>query len=132
MSNANKPPGSMSWLDFALGVASRAAKKTLGDMRQEYQAGREGRPSPREQTANRNQAPSPRPSGPPWWEVLHLPRGATLAQAAAAYRDLIQKNHPDKVAQLSERIRRVAEEETRRINAAYAEAQRLLGSGKSR
>lgn len=53
-----------------------------------------------------------------------------MPEAAAAYRELIQKNHPDKVAQLSERIRRVAEEETRRINAAYAEAQRVLGGSR--
>jgi len=116
----------MSWLDYALGVASRAAKKTIGEMRTEYQAGREGRPSPKpaEHPAVR---PGQRPAGPAWWEVLRVPRGASLREAAAAYRELIQKNHPDKVAHLSDLIRRVADEETRRINAAYAEAQRVLG-----
>ena len=133
MSTGGKPPGRMSWFDFAFGVASRAAKKTWNEVSTEYKAGREGRPSPREQQQQqqqrRNPAPGPQPAGPPWWEVLQLPRGASLPQAAAAYRDLIRKNHPDKVAQLSERIRRVAEEETRRINAAYAEAQKILGAG---
>jgi DnaJ-domain-containing protein 1 len=126
-----KPTGSMSWLEYAFGVASRAAKKTLGEMREEYKAGREGKPSPG--AGRRREAavpPARKPIGPPWWEVLHVPRGASLKEAAAAYRELIQKNHPDKVAHLSEKIRRVADEETRRINDAYAEAQRLLGGKK--
>jgi DnaJ-domain-containing protein 1 len=122
-----KPTGSMSWLEYAFGLASRAAQKTWGEVREEYKAGREGKPSPNE-AKRRVPAPSPRPSGPPWWEVLRVPRGASLKEVAMAYRDLIRQNHPDKVAHLSEKIRRVADEETRRINEAYAEAQRLLGN----
>jgi DnaJ-domain-containing protein 1 len=129
MATPKKP--SMSWLDYAFGVASRAAKKTLGEMKEEYQAGREGRPSPKA-AARPDSGPAPRPAGPSWWEVLKVPRGASLREAAAAYRELIQKNHPDKVAHLSERIRKVADEETRRINAAYAEARRMLGDGSAR
>ena len=128
MPSPKKPTARMSWLDYLFGVTSRAAKNTWSEMRSEYQAGREGRPSP--QSAQRpSPAAAPRHAGPAWWEVLKLPRGASLQEAAAAYRDLIQKNHPDKVAHLSERIRRVADEETRRINAAYEEARRMLGSG---
>jgi DnaJ-domain-containing protein 1 len=129
MPTPKKPGESMGWLDYIFGVTSRKAKNTWSEMRAEYQAGREGRPSPG--APQRPAAAAPRPAGPPWWEVLHLPRGASLREASAAYRELIQKNHPDKVAHLSERIRRVADEETRRINAAYAEAQRLLGAGKT-
>src|SRR4051794_41056940 len=126
MPTPKKPSGNMSWFDYIFGVTSQAAKKTWGDMAAEFQAGREGKPSPRDK--QRPKAPGPqRPAGPPWWEVLQLPRGASLKQASIAYRELVQKNHPDKVAHLSERIRRVADEETRRINAAYAEAQRMLG-----
>jgi DnaJ-class molecular chaperone len=123
-----KKPGSMSWLDYAFGVASRTARRTWTDMKTEYQAGREGRPSslpPQRQTP----APSQRPSGPPWWEVLKVPRTATLPEVSAAYRTLIQKNHPDKVSHLSEQIRKVADQETRRINAAYEAAERDLGRG---
>lgn len=116
----------MSWLEYAFGLASRAAQKTWGEVREEYKAGREGKPSPGE-AKRRVSAPAVRPSGPPWWEVLRVPRGASLKEVATAYRDLIRQNHPDKVAHLSEKIRRVADEETRRINEAYAEAQRLLG-----
>ena len=130
MAAPNKTGGSMGWLEFFFGKASVRAKSTWSEMVEEFQAGREGRPSPRDQ--KRPTAPAaPRPSGPPWWDVLRVPKGASLREASAAYRELIQKNHPDKVAHLSERIRRVADEETRRINAAYAEAQRLLGGGKT-
>jgi len=124
MTAPKKPGGSMSWLDFAFGVASRTAKK----LHAEFEAGREGRPSPTEEQQRRSTA-SPRksaPSGPPWWEVLHVPRGASLKEVTEAYRELIAQNHPDKVAHMSERIRRVADEETRRINAAYEAARRLL------
>ncbi len=117
-------------MEYFFGVTSRAAKKTWGEMKQEYKAGLEGRPSARTSTHRQSSAPSPLPSGPPWWEVLKVPRGASLKEVAAAYRELIRQNHPDKVAHLSDRIRRVADEETRRINAAYAEAQRALGGGK--
>ncbi len=116
----------MSWLDFAFGVASKAAKKTFGDLRTEFAAGREGKLSPREKAVARP-GPAPKRLGPAWWEVLGVPRGASLAVASAAYRDRIRQNHPDKVAHLSGAIRQVAETETRRLNAAYAEAQQELG-----
>ena len=115
----------MSWLDFACGVASRAAKK----LQAEYEAGRRGEPPP---VARKRAVPSAlvrRSEKPVWREVLGVPEGASLREVTAAYRRLIARNHPDKVAHLSERIRRVAEEETLRINAAYEVAQRLLGRG---
>jgi hypothetical protein len=115
----------MSWMDYLFGTASRVAKKTFGDLRAEFQAGKEGKPSPG--AKQRAPAPASRPAGPPWWQVLKVPRGATLAEVTAAYRELARQNHPDKVAHLSEQIRRVADQETRRINAAYEEAQKALG-----
>jgi DnaJ-domain-containing protein 1 len=121
MTPSKKPGGSMSWLDFAFGVASRAAK----NLHAEFEAGRSGRPAPKD-AKRRAPEPARRAGGPGWWEVLRVPRGASLREVAAAYRELIAQNHPDKVAHLSERIRRVADEETRRINAAYEAAQRAL------
>ena len=116
-------PQKMSWLDFAFGVASRTAKK----LQAEYQAGKAGRPSPSE-PQRRRAAPvqTSRPAGPPWWEILRVPRSASLREVIAAYRDGISKNHPDKVAHLSDKLRQVAEQETRRLNAAYEEAKRTL------
>jgi len=128
MTPKKKPAESMGWLDFAFGVASQAAKK----LHAEYQAGKTGQPSPAAAKRRASPVPAQRPVGPGWWEILQVPRGASLRQVTAAYRDLMAKNHPDKVAHLSERIRRVADEETRRINAAYEAAQRALGGGKAR
>lgn len=118
----------MSWLDFAFGVASRSAKK----LHAEFEAGKSGRPSPAE--AKRRVAPEParRVEGPNWREVLRVPQGASLREVSAAYRELIAQNHPDKVAHLSEQIRRVAEQETRRLNAAYEAAQQILRGGGAR
>ncbi len=128
MSSPRKPgAGGGDWLGFFWRVGSMAAKKGMSRLREEYVAGREGRPEP---AAAKNPASAKRPtSGPAWWQVLEVPRGASLREVAAAFRERIQKNHPDKVAHLSAQIRRVAEEETRRLNAAYAEAQRILGGG---
>ena len=118
--------GSGDWLGFFWRVGSMAAKKTMNRLREEYAAGREGQPEP---ARTEPRAPGPRPAGLAWWQVLEVPRGASLREVTAAYRERVQKNHPDKVAHLSEKIRRVAEEETRRLNAAYEEAQRALGGG---
>src|SRR5438046_2730394 len=120
MTSPRKPAEKMSWLDFAFGVASKAAKK----LHAEFDAGRKGQPSPTEAKRRAAAQPVQRSAGPPWWEVLRVPRGASPQEVAAAYRKLIAQNHPDKVAHLSERIRRVADEETRRINAAYELARR--------
>lgn len=111
----------MGWLDFAFGVASRTAKK----LHAEYQAGKEGRPSPA-QPKRRQAAPATRPAGPPWWEILRVPRSASLKEISTAYREGISKNHPDKVAHLSDKLRQVAEQETRRLNAAYEAAKRAF------
>jgi len=122
MTAPKKPAGSMGWLDFAFGVASKAAKK----LHAEFEAGRTGQPSPAKARPRPAAPQRPRPEGPAWWEVLRVPRGASQQEVSAAYRELVAQNHPDKVAHLSERIRRVADEETRRINAAYEAAQRVL------
>ncbi len=116
------------WLGFFWRVGSVAAKKTVTRLREEYVAGREGLPEP---ARSENLAPAAKDPGPSWWQVLEVPRTASLLEVAAAYRARIQKNHPDKVAHLSLQIRRVAEEETRRINAAYAHAQQVLAGRKS-
>ncbi len=113
----------MGWFDFAFGVASRAAKK----LHAEYEAGRKGLPPAAERPRGTSLPRSAAPAPVRWWEVLQVPQGASLRDVSAAYRALIAQNHPDKVAHLSERIRRVAEDETRRINAAYEAAQRALG-----
>jgi hypothetical protein len=58
--------------------------------------------------------------------TLGLGRSANLDEVREAYRALIQQNHPDRVHNMSPAIRDLAEEETKRINAAYQEAMALL------
>ena len=71
------------------------------------------------------------PQGTVDWKALTDQKVVRHAVAGreAAYRELIRKNHPDKVAHLSKAIRQVAEAETRRLNGAYEEAQQMLGRG---
>ncbi len=52
------------------------------------------------------------------YEVLELRQGATAAEAADAYRDLVSVWHPDRFSH-SERLSRKAEEKLKDINRAY-------------
>jgi hypothetical protein len=54
--------------------------------------------------------------------TLGVSRSASLDEVREAYRALIRQNHPDRVHNMSPAIRDLAEEETKRINAAYQEA----------
>ena len=126
MPTPKKPGPGMSWLDFAFGVASQAAKK----LHAEYRAGRDGQPVSTE-PQRYARGPSARSPGTPWWEVLTVAREASLSEITAAYRESIAKTHPDKVAHLSNKLREVAEQETRRINAAYETALRTVGRKRS-
>ncbi|WP_233840768.1 DnaJ domain-containing protein [Dyella sp. 2HG41-7] len=77
--------------------------------------------SPRQQTWERNWE-SAEPRGPAWFETLGVPENADQAEIDRAYRLKISQYHPDKVAQMGEDIRRMAEAKTKEINAAYEAA----------
>jgi hypothetical protein len=62
-----------------------------------------------------------------WFTILGVSPSATIEQVREAYRALIKQSHPDLVQGLSPAIRRFAEAETKRINAAYREAVTALG-----
>jgi DnaJ-domain-containing protein 1 len=65
------------------------------------------------------------PNAPAWFDVLGVVETADLAQIEYAYRVKISQYHPDKVAQMGEDIRQLAEAKSKEINAAYETAVRL-------
>lgn len=54
--------------------------------------------------------------------VLGVEQSATIEQIRAAYRIRIKESHPDRLAGMSAAIRTFAEDETKRLNAAFQEA----------
>lgn len=79
-----------------------------------------------------SQQPPPPPPTPTGSEesrhraTLELKGAATPDSVRAAYRRLIAAYHPDRVATLGVKLQRLAEEETKRINEAYAYFRRVL------
>jgi hypothetical protein len=54
------------------------------------------------------------------WEVLHLQPGASQAEIHAAYKVLLKKYHPDRVAHLGEEFQALAHQKMLGIQQAYA------------
>ena len=57
-----------------------------------------------------------------WHAVLGVLPSATLEEIKQAYKTQIKKNHPDRVHDMSASFVKLAEAETKKLNAAYAEA----------
>jgi uncharacterized membrane protein YhaH (DUF805 family) len=62
-----------------------------------------------------------------WYQVLQVSPNADNEVIKAAYKSLIAKYHPDRVAQLGDEIKAVAERRAREINQAYETAKRVRG-----
>lgn len=60
----------------------------------------------------------------PWNMVLGVPTSATRMEIIAAYKQKISQYHPDKVANMGEEIRDLADRRSKEINAAYDAALR--------
>lgn len=89
------------------------------------------------ETKHDEQSPSEAPPPPPpatassrssAWVVLGVEPGASAAELRSAYLARSREYHPDRVDGLGPKLRQVAEEEMKSINAAYEELQRVLGS----
>lgn len=57
-----------------------------------------------------------------WFAVLGLSHSATIEEVKEAYKARIKQTHPDRVHGLSPVFRQLAEEETKKLNAAYQHA----------
>ncbi len=57
-----------------------------------------------------------------WFEIFGLSPAASQEELRKAYKTLIKQNHPDRVHGMSPAFIKLAEAETRRLNAAYREA----------
>jgi Protein of unknown function (DUF4236)/DnaJ domain len=58
------------------------------------------------------------------FEILGVQPGASLEEITAAYREQARKNHPDKVANMDQEFRELAERRMKVINDAYQELKR--------
>jgi hypothetical protein len=61
------------------------------------------------------------------YEILEVPQNATPSEIKSAFKKKMSSYHPDKVSGLGEKLRKVAEEESKLINVAY---QTLKSKGK--
>lgn len=57
-----------------------------------------------------------------WIRILGVPESATIQEVKQAYKTLIKQNHPDRVQGMSQAFKKLAEIETKKINAAYRQA----------
>ena len=61
-----------------------------------------------------------------WFAILGLSELAKIEEIRNAYKTLIKQNHPDRVHDMSPALRKLAELETKMINAAYRQALHLF------
>lgn len=62
-----------------------------------------------------------------WYTELGIAKNATRNEIIEAYKMKIAQNHPDKVAHMDEKFRRLAEEASRKLNWARDEGLRQVG-----
>ena len=74
------------------------------------------------------QAPSPsqpKMEETPFWEILEVPKEATLTEIKKAYLQKLKDYHPDRVADMGPEIKQLAEQKTSQIVKAFNEAQKI-------
>jgi DnaJ domain len=57
--------------------------------------------------------------GDSWFKVLGVSHSATIEEVREAYKTLIKQNHPDRVHGMAQAFMKLAEAETKKLNAAY-------------
>ncbi len=85
------------------------------------------RPPPAQEAPKRESAAPAAHAEPGWHEVLGVSTQATADQIREAYKHLISKYHPDKVDNLGQELKDLAEHKTQQLTAAYRDAMRSRG-----
>jgi DnaJ-domain-containing protein 1 len=62
-----------------------------------------------------------------WHDILEVPSTATAEQIRDAYKHLVSKYHPDKVDNLGQELKDLAEHKTQEITLAYRQGMRARG-----
>lgn len=62
------------------------------------------------------------PQDQSWFSILEVAPSATMEDVKEAYKFKIKQNHPDRVHDMAPIFRQIAEDETKKLNAAYEEA----------
>jgi len=66
-------------------------------------------------------------SQPRWNDILEIAPSASALEIRDAYKHLISKYHPDKVDNLGQELKDLAEHKSQEITAAYQEGMRARG-----
>ena len=54
------------------------------------------------------------------FEILEISHNSTPAEIKSAYRKKMMEYHPDKVEKLGSKLKKIAEEESKKLNTAYS------------
>jgi DnaJ-domain-containing protein 1 len=100
-----------------------AERLRQAEERQRTQAGRRGT-AEREAQRARQQAQRAIPFQRDWWTILGVAPSASKHDIVRNYRRRIKQYHPDRVAGLAPDFLQLAEEQTKALNEAYANAMR--------
>jgi DnaJ like chaperone protein len=115
------------WLDdlVVLGLLMRylyKQKKKLQAGRAQYDYFSRGGGQNRQETGEQSET-NERPRNP--YEILGVDSTASLEEIKKAYRSLVNKYHPDKVAHLGDEFRQMAEKRFKEIQQAYQEIRNI-------
>ena len=106
--------------------AQEAERQRLAELRRE--AGRQRGQVEEEREAERRcqlkREPTAVQSLTEWWRILEVAPSATKEEIVHNYRRKIQQCHPDRVSGLAPEFLELAEERSKVLNAAYAQAMR--------
>lgn len=112
-------------------VSLFARKETVAHQRPEPKKAEPEQPrSGQSSPPPRDPQPEPphrNPSPKLWHEILEIRQSASATEIRSAYKSLMSKYHPDKVATLGAELKEVAERKSKEIGEAYRQGMRARG-----